>query len=468
MHSHKSTLVAQLLAGLFALLPVVGRAQNPPQQSPEQKDMELVGRSDLNGNGDGGEGMAIQQWPDGRRILYIAHEGEKTCLSIVDVSHPEKPMMVNQLPSPQPGVTRCNSLGLSGNVLVVANQAKKVGQNSAGLWVLDVSDFSRLQTARKLQDLSFSFFDTSGPASPGVHYVWFVDGQFAHLTTGTKDSRPTNPKDNQFYIIVDLRDPRKPREVSRWWLPGTQQGDVCLPNCLPERHKIDDGYRSHTIEVLPERPDRAYVGYIDGGQLILDISGLNDVRAGGATNFTPKLVNRLKFSPPYPAWTHTVQPIFDRGLAFVSDESVQDACADAPKLVWLVDIRAESNPVIIGTAPLAANAGELCKRGGRYGSHNLSPNFPSPTSAKLKNTAVATFFNGGVRIFRLIDVPGVANTPPRIEEVGYFIPPAPPNNPTHAIAINHVIVDEHGLIYAVDRETGGLYILKYTGSEQLN
>jgi hypothetical protein len=47
--------------------------------------MELVGRSDLNGNGDGGEGMAIQQWPDGRRILYIAHEGEKTCLSIVDV-----------------------------------------------------------------------------------------------------------------------------------------------------------------------------------------------------------------------------------------------------------------------------------------------------------------------------------------------------------------------------------------------
>jgi hypothetical protein len=166
---------------------------------------------------------------------------------------------------------------------------------------------------------------------------------------------------------------------------------------LPERHKIDDGYRSHTIEVLPEHPDRAYIGYIDGGQLILDISGLDDVRAGRATNFTPKLISRLKFSPPYTAWTHTVQPIFERGLAFVSDESVQDACADAPKLVWLVDIRAETNPVIIGTAPLAANASELCKRGGRYGSHNLSPNFPSPTSAKLKNTTVATFFNGGVR-----------------------------------------------------------------------
>jgi hypothetical protein len=46
-----------------------------------------------------------------------------------------------------------------------------------------------------------------------------------------------------------------------------------LPGCLPERHKIDDGYRAHSIEVFPDRPDRAYIGYIDGGQIIFDISG---------------------------------------------------------------------------------------------------------------------------------------------------------------------------------------------------
>ncbi|MBZ5723071.1 MAG: hypothetical protein LAO03_22255 [Acidobacteriia bacterium] len=222
------------------------------------------------------------------------------------------------------------------------------------------------------------------------------------------------------------------------------------------------------MEIFPERPDRAYVGYVDGGQIILDISGLADVRAGRADTFTPKLVSRLKFSPPYPAWTHTVQPLFDRGLALDSDESVKDNCADAPKLVWLVDIRAETNPVILGTAPLADNAAELCRRGGRYGAHNLHPNFPSSTSAKLKNTTVASFFNGGVRIFRLVDVQGVPNAPPHIEEIGYFIPPAPPNNVTHAIEINHAIVDEKGLIYAIDRLTGGLYILKYTGPEPLD
>jgi hypothetical protein len=78
-------------------------------------------------------------------------------------------VLVNQLPSPTPGVTRCNSLGLSGNVLAVANQAAKAGGKRAGMWVLDVSDFKKVSTAKSLDDLSLSFFDTSGPDSRGVH-----------------------------------------------------------------------------------------------------------------------------------------------------------------------------------------------------------------------------------------------------------------------------------------------------------
>jgi hypothetical protein len=92
------------------------------QPAAESSNITLIGHNDLNSNGDGGEGLAIQQWPDGRRILYLAHEGQKTCLSILDVTRPENPVLVNQLPSPAPGGTRCNSLGLSGNVLAIANQ----------------------------------------------------------------------------------------------------------------------------------------------------------------------------------------------------------------------------------------------------------------------------------------------------------------------------------------------------------
>ncbi|HWY53718.1 MAG TPA: hypothetical protein VNZ03_04605 [Terriglobales bacterium] len=454
-------LIVVLLA-VTMLIPI-----SDAQESAEQKNMVLVGHNDLNSHGDGGEGLVIQQRSDGRRILYIAHEGEKTCLSIVDVTHPEAPVVLNQLPSPAPEVTRCNSLGLSGNVLAVADQTMKPGQSPAGMWVLDVSDLARIQKARSMQDLALSFFDTSGPNSRGVHWLWFVDGEFAHLSSGTGDSNPSNPKDDQFYLVVDLRDPQHPHEVGRWWLPGTQKNDGCLPDCLPKRHSIDDGYRAHNMQVYPDRPDRAYMGYMDGGQIILDIAGLAEVRAGRAKSFSPRLVSRLQFSPPYPAWTHTVQPLFGRGLATVSDEAVKDKCGDAPKLVWLVDIREETNPVIIGTAPLPENAGDFCARGGRFGAHNLHPNLPTSTSAQLKNTFVGSFFNAGVRIYRLMDVP-VPNAPPRIREIGFFVPPAPSGNPTHTIQINHAIVDEKGLIYATDRISGGIYILKYTGSDPLD
>lgn len=34
--------------------------------------------------------------------------------------------------------------------------------------------------------------------------------------------------------------------------------------------------------------------------------------------------------------------------------------------------------------------------------------------------------------------------------------------------INHAIVDEHGVIYANDRTTGGLDVLRYTGAAPLD
>ena len=84
----------------------------------------------------------------------------------------------------------------------------------------------------------------------------------------------------------------------------------------------------------------------DGGGMIFDIAGLAQVASGSARSYTPRLLGRVQFHPPYPAWTHTFQPMFKRRLAWASDEDTADNCKDAPKLVWLLDIRAETNPVI--------------------------------------------------------------------------------------------------------------------------
>jgi hypothetical protein len=59
------------------------------QRAAESRNVELVGHNDLNGLGDGGEGLALQQLPDGRRILYLAHEAPQRCLSVIDVTTPD-------------------------------------------------------------------------------------------------------------------------------------------------------------------------------------------------------------------------------------------------------------------------------------------------------------------------------------------------------------------------------------------
>src|SRR5690606_10384711 len=115
----------------------------------------------------------------------------------------------------------------------------------------------------------------------------------------------------------DVRNPTKPVEVGRWWLPGTREGDAEPP---PKRHPegSDFGFRAHNTNVYPQRPDRCYLGYLDAGMIILDISDKSN----------PKVVSRWDNSPPYVGFTHTVLPLFDRGLMVVSDESVVDDAAE--------------------------------------------------------------------------------------------------------------------------------------------
>jgi len=239
---------------------------------------------------------------------------------------------------------------------------------------------------------------------------------------------------------VDVRNPTKPTEVGRWWLPGQREGDAEPPL---ERHvNRDNGYRAHNTNVYPQRPDRCYLGYIDAGMIILDISDKS----------APKVVSRWDNSPPYCGFTHTVLPLFERGLFVVSDESVVDNAADWPKLVWIVDGRDERNPVPIATCPMPPVA-DFKDRGGRFGAHNLHENVPLPTSWFSDQVILGTFFNGGLRAFDIAD-------PYAPREIAHFVPDAPRNSALGSIQLNDVFVDERGIVYVVDRKIGGLYILE--------
>ena len=405
----------------------------------EAFNMKLISNDRLDGWGGLGEGMVIQEAKGGRRIMWLAHEGPPKNFTGVDVTDLKNPRVVVQRDLPHERM-RSNSLDLIGDVMAVAYQTRGpgglrdpgFGVEMAGIEFFDVSDPENPK--------SISFFDRTGPHSMGVHQLWWPEEQFLTCASGAPDFVPTNPSDCQFYMAVDVSYVTKPRELGRWWMPGTREGDDAPP---PKRHPVfDSGFRAHNTNVYPERPDRAYVAYLDGGMFILDISDMAD----------PKPVGHWNPHPPFPGFMHTVLPLLDRDLLVVSDECVRDGGADWPKLTWLVDAREESNLVPIGTLPMPP-VEEYAKRGGRYGSHNLHENQPGRPAFRSSEYVFATFFNGGVRAYDI-------RNPFMPKEAAYYVPDCPEGSRAGAVQINDVYVDENQIVYAVDRFTGGLYILE--------
>ncbi len=395
------------------------------------QQLRLLAQHTLNGYGGMGEGMSLQVKGE-RRILWLAHESAPKNFTAVEVTDPRKPKVIVQTDLPH-NKMRSNSLEASGDVMAVAYQVSSPGLQPAGFELFDIGNPEKPR--------SISFFDASGPTSRGCHQLWFVDGETVHMSCSDPELKPRNQKDDQIYRIVDVRNPAKPVAVGRWHLPGTMASDSEPP---PQRlpAKFDAGFRAHNTNVYPQRPDRCYLGYIDGGIMILDISDKS----------RPKLVSRWTNSPPYNGFNHTVLPLFDRGLLLVTDECVQKDGADWPKLVWLIDARDEKNLVSIGTLPVSG-VKPLLHRGGRCGAHNLHENPPARGVWRSEDIVLGTFFNAGVRAYDIRD-------PLAPKEVASFVPPAPEGSPVGAAQINDVLVDDRGIVFAVDRHSGGLYCLE--------
>src|SRR6266849_4443932 len=171
-------------------------------KGPTSRNMRLLAQHPLNGFGNCGEGMAIQLTRDRRRVLWIAHESPPKNVTAVDVTDPRQTAVIAQTDLPHDKM-RSNSLDVVGNLLVVAYQTSAVGAKPAGFEIFDVTDPAKPK--------SVSFFDASGPASRGVHHLWWVDGEYVHISSGAADFTPRNPRDDQFYRIIDVRTITRPQ-----------------------------------------------------------------------------------------------------------------------------------------------------------------------------------------------------------------------------------------------------------------
>ena len=363
--------------------------------------------------------MSVQIAPDGRRILWLAHESAPKNFTAVDVSDPRKPKVVCQTDLPQSHM-RSNSLETCGNIMAVAYQTQKKGQQPAGMELFDISMPEKPK--------SISFFDCSGEhfarRAPALVLRRRIRPHGVGL--GRTSSRRIR-SDDQFYRCIDVRNPSKPVELGRWHMPGTKQGDNVMP---PPRHPLDKGYRAHNCNVYPQRPDRCYLAYIDGGMHVLDISD----------KANPKRISSWTNSPPYTGFMHTVVPLFDRGLMLVTDESTENNAKDWPKLVWMLDARDETNLVPISTCPLPDHKAYAGARPVRRPQHpreraaaDLLADRPDRARHLLQRRACA---------------PTTSPTRTSRRQIGDVrAAGAADGAPTGTIQINDVFVDEREIVY---------------------
>jgi hypothetical protein len=344
--------------------------------------------------------------------LYAGHLGTSGMgTSILDVSDPRAPALVRQFPA-APG-SHSHKVQVGDGLLLVNEEQFHGGDPfAAGMIVYDVADpFDPRPVGR---------FESGGL---GVHRIVYTGGRYAYV------SAIPDGFEDRIWVIVDLSDPEHPVEAGRWWWPGMfigsgEQRDWPAGDRYAAHHALLDG-------------DIAYLAFGDAGMVVLDVTDRG----------SPQVLSRLNWSPG--GDTHTCMPLPGRGLVVVTDEAVRDRCDEPEKLVRVVDVADDRSPRVIAVCPPPQDRDFFCRRGLRFGPHNLHENLPG--SYRSENLVFVTYFNAGLRVYDLTE----ADTP---REVAHWIPDTPPGQ--EAPQINGLNVDDSKLIYTTDRITGGLYVVE--------
>lgn len=432
------------LAGSAALavLPRAGSAQPRDDIPPEGigRGIRHLSYSDQGGRPDGVQIMLNGDY------LYVGHMFSDG-VTVMDARDPRNLRPVHFLAAAEN--TRTHHLQVAGDYMLLGNGASIVRMQSY--------DNSRDYFENTLADtidtsLSFraglSIFDiATNPAQPreiawlempgiGINRLWWTGERYAYVAAHLDGFTDT------ILVIVDLDDITRPEIVSRWWLPGMDRAGGEEPAVPPGRR--------HALHHMIVAGDRGYGAWRDGGFTIHDISDASN----------PRLLSHINWSPPYPGGTHTPLPLPGRDLCIVVDESNADFCDKGHFYTWVVDVRADDNPVPIATFPTPAEPAtfDFCSMG-NFGPHNLHEN--RPESFVSEETIFATWHNAGVRVFDI-------RNQYEPSEIAWWVPPTParmvdprPNIVRNALTCD-CYVTRDGLMYVSDWNAG-LHVLEYLG-----
>ena len=403
---------------------------------------------------------------------YVGHIPNKQNLgtSIVDIADPAKPRLVATV-TLDDLTSHSHKVRVAGDVMVVNHERNPtpIGRRAEQMpgvrrelhaalgreptraelaQQLSVSeaDIVEIEAAEKqpYRNGGFRIYDVADPSKPklihhqltggiGVHR-FDMDERYAYIST-EMDGFIGN-----MLVTYDLRDPKKPQEISRWWMPGQNIAAGEKPTWSGKRHRLHHALRFG---------NEMFASCWHGGFRIVDVADLGK----------PKTAASYNYHPPFPEPTHTVMPvpgkIGGKRIALTIDEEDQAQSANEEEArrgrphagICVFDISDYANVKPLSLFEVSELDSPFARTAGaRFGAHQFHE--------RMAGTLVhAVWFGGGLRIIDVAD-------PSAPREVGFFVPE--PAGGRAAPQSNDVMLDKRGLIYVVDRLVG-FDVLEFAG-----
>src|SRR5215468_7220093 len=301
-----------------------------------RRNVQRLGHLDLPGAG---------QVTVAGEYAFVGHIPNKQNLgtSIVDISDPKNPRLVATVTLDDP-TSHSHKVRVAGDRMVVNHERnptpvgrraeqlpgvrrefhEKFGREpSRGELAQKLSvteaDLVEIEAAEKqpYRNGGFRIYDIADPAKPrlihhqltggiGVHR-FDMDERYAYISTEMEGFI------GNILVIYDLRNPKEPVEVSRWWMPGQHVAGGETPSWPGKRHRLHHALRFG---------DEMWASCWHAGFWVVDVSDLA----------RPKAVASYNYHPLFPEPTHTVMPVSGRvggrRIAVAIDEEDQALNAD--------------------------------------------------------------------------------------------------------------------------------------------
>ena len=393
---------------------------------------------------------------------------------MLDVTDPKKPVLIDS----NAGGTLAYATNLKKWILVRASQpgiTAPTPQYPRGKYHKEYAD----QVINREGLRGFQTFDATDITTPvqlaeyatdptggGCTGPFYDGSQYAYFPCAFDDSFMVQETSERIWtyalLIMDLSDPAKPKEVSRWWVPGSRKGEE-------EEYKkymfANDQSSSTFLKNYPIVPKRVeeggnimYGGWGHYGLIVQDLTDITKPKVWSRLTHPLEGMGGIPWHTCFPVLADAAHPQL-QGMMVAVPEALESDCREPWRTAYVVDIKDKTKPRIISLFPRPmpdpqAPYSDFCCARGRFMFHNPQT-WVAPGAAK-PNLMITAFQNAGVRVFDISD-------PTDPKEVAYFVGTRAPGdiNDWHSwrrSGCTSVFVEwDRNLIWALTHE--GVYCL---------